>query len=560
MASQALYRKWRSQTFDEIVGQQHVTTTLVNALKLGRVAHAYLFCGPRGTGKTSMARLLAKAVNCLAEEVSQRPCNQCPICLAINEARFMDLIEIDAASNTGVDDIRDLRDKVGFRPAEARIKFYIIDEVHMLSNSAFNALLKTLEEPPGHVIFVLATTEPEKIPATITSRCQRFDFKRIKLNDMVQRLAYIVSEEEFEADQTALAYIAKQGGGSMRDAISLLDQMVAYGGATITFELVQSVLGLGASQSVIELVDALIDQDVATGLDIINQVVNDGIDPRQFARDVVEHLRAVMLVKLGKGVGVSNLTEETLAAVKSQASHIETTFVVNATTRFNAAVAEIRSSLLAMPQLPLELAFVESVISAQTEPASMTQMAVQTAPTAPRVAPSSPPATVSPGAAIVSPHKTPSSEELPTSPGLDSDEAVTVEAVRRCFEQALHDLEEGRTKDGRRGTLIAKALRNAAQLNRVSGNEIHFVTSDIMKEKFEKPQPRANIDDVFSRLLGRPMRVRFWSDREVSISPSLASSNVSTDRDAPKNQPVDEETNTLLKVATEELGGKIVES
>jgi DNA polymerase-3 subunit gamma/tau len=560
MASQALYRKWRSQTFDEIIGQPHVTTTLVNALRLGRVAHAYLFCGPRGTGKTSTARLLAKAVNCLAEEVSDRPCNQCPICVAVNEARLMDLIEIDAASNTGVDDIRDLRDKVSFRPAEARIKFYIIDEVHMLSNSAFNALLKTLEEPPGHVIFVLATTEPEKIPATITSRCQRFDFKRIKLNDMVQRLAHIVSEEGFEADQTALAYIARQGAGSMRDAISLLDQMVAYGGATITLELVQSVLGLGESQSVIELVDALIDQDVALGLDIINQVVNDGIDPRQFAREVVEHLRAVMLVKLGKGVGVSNFTEETLVAVKSQASRIDTALVVNATTRFNAAVAEIRSSLLAMPQLPLELAFVETVISTQTEPASIIQTATQTEPIAPRVSTSRPPTSVSSGVATVSPHKTPPSEPPPTSPVIDGDEEVTVEAVQSCFEQALQDLEEGRTKDGRRGTLIAKALRNAAQLNRVSGNEIHFVTSNIMKEKFEKPQPRANIDDVFSRLLGRPVRVRFWSDRELPISPSPASSNASATHDGPKNQPVDEETNTLLKVATEELGGKIVES
>ena len=220
MASQALYRKWRSQTFDEIIGQQHVTQTLINALKLNRIAHAYLFAGPRGTGKTSMARLLAKAVNCLAEAGVERPCNRCRICVAVNEGRLLDLIEIDAASNTGVDDIRDLRDKVGFRPGEARIKFYIIDEVHMLSNSAFNALLKTLEEPPEHVIFVLATTEPEKIPATITSRCQRFDFKRIKVSDIAERLAFIVAQEGLTAEPTALEYIARQGAGSMRDAIS----------------------------------------------------------------------------------------------------------------------------------------------------------------------------------------------------------------------------------------------------------------------------------------------------------------------------------------------------
>jgi DNA polymerase-3 subunit gamma/tau len=249
MASQALYRKWRSQTFDELVGQAHVTHTLMNALKLGRVAHAYLFAGPRGTGKTSMARLLAKAVNCQAEPGLERPCNRCHICTAINEARLLDLIEIDAASNTGVDDIRDLRDKVSFRPAEARIKFYIIDEAHMLSNSAFNALLKTLEEPPDHVIFVLATTEPERIPATITSRCQRFEFKRIKLHEVTDRLAYIIAQEGFTAEPAALEYIARQGGGSMRDAISLLDQLTAYSSQEITLELVRTVLGSVASRS-----------------------------------------------------------------------------------------------------------------------------------------------------------------------------------------------------------------------------------------------------------------------------------------------------------------------
>ncbi|MDX1521156.1 MAG: DNA polymerase III subunit gamma/tau, partial [Anaerolineae bacterium] len=292
MASQALYRKWRSQTFNEVVGQQHVIQTLSNALELGRVAHAYLFSGPRGTGKTTTARLLAKAVNCQHEEQASRPCNECHICTAINEARLLDLIEIDAASNTGVDDIRDLRDKVGFRPSEAKIKFYIIDEVHMLSNSAFNALLKTLEEPPEHVIFVLATTEPEKIPATITSRCQRFDFKRIRLDAISKHLEHIAQHEGVEAEAAALDFIARQSGGSMRDAISLLDQLIAYGSGSITLELVQTVLGSVTSQSVISLTDAIIDQDVAAGLDVINQVVGDGVDPRQMAREVVEYLRA----------------------------------------------------------------------------------------------------------------------------------------------------------------------------------------------------------------------------------------------------------------------------
>ncbi|MCB0122259.1 MAG: DNA polymerase III subunit gamma/tau, partial [Caldilineaceae bacterium] len=229
--AQALYRKWRSQTFDQVVGQEHVITTLRNALRDNRVAHAYLFAGPRGTGKTSIARILAKALNCTAPE-GERPCDQCPTCVAITEGRMLDLIEIDAASNNSVDDIRDLRDKVNFRPSEGRFKVYIIDEVHMLSISAFNALLKTLEEPPPHARFMLATTEPHKIPATILSRCQRFDLRRIAVPEIVNHLHYIAKEEGFTAEDEALTAIARGAQGCMRDAISLLDQMLSYGNET----------------------------------------------------------------------------------------------------------------------------------------------------------------------------------------------------------------------------------------------------------------------------------------------------------------------------------------
>src|SRR5512139_3622310 len=223
--AQALYRKWRPQTFDEVSGQEHVLHTLRNAIGSGRIAHAYLFSGPRGTGKTTMARLLAKAVNCLNPDPSARPDNTCAICTAITEGRLLDLIELDAASNRGIDEIRDLRDKINFAPGQARYKVYIIDEVHMLTEPAFNALLKTLEEPPPHVIFILVTTDPHKIPATITSRCQRFDFRRIPLQVSVDRLAYIVMQEGLRAEPAALELIARQGTGAMRDAISLLDQL-----------------------------------------------------------------------------------------------------------------------------------------------------------------------------------------------------------------------------------------------------------------------------------------------------------------------------------------------
>ncbi len=529
MASQALYRKWRSQTFDEVIGQHHVTQTLVNALNLERVAHAYLFAGPRGTGKTSTARLLAKAVNCRAEDPATRPCNQCHICLAINEARLLDLIEIDAASNTGVDDIRDLREKVSFRPSEARIKFYIIDEVHMLSNSAFNALLKTLEEPPEHVIFVLATTEPEKIPSTITSRCQRFDFRRIRLNDIVQRLAFIVEQEGVEVEPAALAYIAQQGSGSMRDAISLLDQLTAYGSGTITLNLVQTVLGAVASQSIIALVDALTAGDVAAGLDLINQIVGDGADPRQLAREIVEYLRAVMLVKLGGGAGL-NLPEETLTTMKAQAAKVDAPAIIRATTLFNEALLDIKSGLLTVPQLPLELAFVDAamVATAVAQPA-----AVGAEPLAP---------------SVVQPRSTAKMIALPaqaregTRPGVAIDqEDLTIETVRDCFESVLDEIEK-------KNKLMAETLRSQTRLYKVSGNEIYFITVDMMKDRFEKPQPSLALNEAFSGIIGLPVSVRFLSEKSVSTT-SPGDGEDSADMDSA----------TLLKVA-QELGGKIVDS
>ncbi len=266
--AQALYLKYRPRTFEEIEGQEHIRTTLKNALTLGRISHAYLFTGPRGTGKTTTARVLSKAVNCLSDQ-ADKPCNRCAVCQAINDDRLLDLIEIDAASNTGVDDIRDLRDKVDFRPGEAKYKVYIIDEVHMLSTAAFNALLKTLEEPPPHVIFVLATTDPQKIPATVISRVQRFDFRRLTLKEIIARLTEIAAKEKLQVEPAAIELIARQATGAMRDAISLLDQLTAYGGERITLAQVQGLLGAASSQSVGDVVARLAEKDVAQGLALI---------------------------------------------------------------------------------------------------------------------------------------------------------------------------------------------------------------------------------------------------------------------------------------------------
>ena len=381
--AQALYLKYRPRTFEEIEGQEHIRTTLKNELTLGRISHAYLFTGPRGTGKTTTARVLSKAVNCLSDQ-ADKPCNQCAVCQAINDDRLLDLIEIDAASNTGVDDIRDLRDKVDFRPGEAKYKVYIIDEVHMLSTAAFNALLKTLEEPPPHVIFVLATTDPQKIPATVISRVQRFDFRRLTLKEITARLAEIAAKEKLQVEPAAIELIARQATGAMRDAISLLDQLTAYGGELITLAQVQRLLGAASSQSVGDVVARLAEKDVAQGLALIASTVDAGADPKQLAREIVEYLRGLLLIKAGSGDALT-LTAETQSEMTQRAGQFSADELVRTIRLFSQAGLELRLS--AHPTLPLEIAFVEALMQESRVPQLSTPIAPPPKNTAPKTAP-----------------------------------------------------------------------------------------------------------------------------------------------------------------------------
>ncbi|MEE9583241.1 MAG: DNA polymerase III subunit gamma/tau, partial [Dehalococcoidales bacterium] len=298
MGSQVFYRKWRPQTLAEVVGQEHVTRTLLNALSSERVSHAYLFCGPRGTGKTSSGRILAKAVNCLSSGNGE-PCNTCALCQQITEGRALDVIEIDAASNTGVDDIRALRERVNYAPNQARYKVYIIDEVHMLTTSASNALLKTLEEPPPSVIFILATTEAHKVLPTILSRCQRFDFRRVSQKDMALKLGRICSSEGIKIEPEALRLIARSAAGSLRDAENLLQQLATYYGSDVGLSQAQAMLGITGDERARELVGQIMDSDIAAGLKTINAVSNDGVDLKQFNRELVAYLRGLLLIKNG---------------------------------------------------------------------------------------------------------------------------------------------------------------------------------------------------------------------------------------------------------------------
>nr|MBN1228938.1 DNA polymerase III subunit gamma/tau [Anaerolineae bacterium] len=360
MSSQALYLKWRPLTFDNVVGQEHITYTLRNALISERVGHAYLFSGPRGTGKTTMARLLAKAVNCLDEDPAARPCNACLHCIAVNEARFLDLIEIDAASHTGVDDVRELRERIAYSPGEGRYKIYIVDEVHRFSGAAFDALLKTIEEPPEHAIFVLATTEIHKVPQTIQSRCQRFDFRRLGLAEIIERLRLILDHEGVTAEALALELVARQATGSMRDAISLLDQLIVEPGQMLTLELAQAVLGTANYEAILALIDALIAGNSAAGLDLVNRVIDQGGDPRQFALQTVTHLRHLILVQTGGFELVqAEVMPDMQAVLEGQAQQIPPGALLEIIRIFNEAVSDTRGGW--HPQLPMELAFLKSV-------------------------------------------------------------------------------------------------------------------------------------------------------------------------------------------------------
>ncbi|MEQ8226009.1 MAG: DNA polymerase III subunit gamma/tau [Candidatus Eremiobacterota bacterium] len=297
MSFVSLYRKWRSQTFDEIAGQVHVTKTIKNAIKYERITHAYLFCGPKGTGKTSTARILARALNCEKGPCSN-PCNTCEMCIQISSGSAIDVIEIDGASNRGINEIRDLREKIKYAPTKGRYKVYIVDEVHMLTKEAFNAILKTLEEPPKHVIFVLATTEPHKLLSTILSRCQRFNFRRISINDTINHLKYISKKENLKIEESVLNLIAESSEGSLRDALNSLDQVISFCGRDIKLSDVKIVFGNLSEQVFLELTDCVIKQDGGTILTLARKVIEEGEDITPFIKEFIKYFRDLLILKI----------------------------------------------------------------------------------------------------------------------------------------------------------------------------------------------------------------------------------------------------------------------
>ncbi len=568
MAAQALYRRWRPQTFEDVVGQTHILQTLRNALSTGRVAHAYLFAGPRGTGKTTIARILARAVNCTAAP-DKRPCGECAACRSLVEARAMDLIEIDAASHTGVDNVRDLIEKVQFAPTETQYKVYIIDEVHMLSTPAFNALLKTLEEPPPHALFFLATTEAHKIPATILSRCQRFNFQRIPLSDMVDHLAHICQAEGFQAEPAALELIARTAQGGMRDAISLLDQMVAFGGETITLAQVQSVLGTAADAAVEVLAEHLVNRDAAGGLRLVNQAVDAGVDPRQMAGQLLEYLRGLMLIQNG-GSALLNVTAETLARMEALARRVSAGSLVRMVKLFSEAALAQRGAL--QPQLPLELAVVEASLEAMQAPPMVGTAAPAPAPApmatppvvqrerekaadlppAPQVAAPAAPPPVPPAETKTVKRAAKPVEDSVAAPAASTDNTFLAEPGPDGADVSRLPLLQGQwdvflATVNQQDKRVAGLLKDCYPLEVVGETATLGVYYAFHQSRLEDNKIRHLIEKTLGQMLGGPVKVVF------KLTPKTAAEMAA---ERPKN-PVQEATDDPVVKEALKMGGKI---
>ena len=518
--AEVFYRKWRPKSLSEVFGQEVITKTLRQAVARERIAHAYLFCGTRGTGKTSTARILAKAINCLSPQDGE-PDNECHICVGINEARSLDLIEIDAASNRGIDDIRDLSDKVRFSPNESRYKIYIIDEVHMLTEPAFNALLKTLEEPPAHAVFILATTEAHKVPLTIISRCQRYDFRRIPIDQMVAKLAYISEQEGIEVSDEALHLVARLANGGLRDAENLLEQVVVSYGSPISEDDVRQMLGLGGDEIALELVRHIIGKSIKDGITTVNNATEQGTDLRQLLRGTLEYLRALLLIKTGAGANFG-YSDEIMSRLNTLAADAPMEHLVRALKVF----AGVNMRRDAASTLPLELAVVESatepepVVVAAATPAYAPPQQVsppQAAP--PRNQPASrPPAPQPtyrqpPRQAYQQPAATTAPTEAPGARPASGDDLPDEPAARLAqqWNMIANDLRFVGTR------LKLGAMLRSAKEREVSGHTIilkYPSRSNVerLQQELDNPESKRALDDAIAKAMGSLFQV------EVALS------------------------------------------
>ena len=537
MTSQVYYRKWRPQRFSDLVGQDPVARTLKQALIQKRLAHAYLLCGPRGTGKTSTARILAMAVNCLNPQEDGEPDNACHLCVAFAEGRSLDLIEIDAASNRGIDDIRTLREKVRYAPSESAYKVYVLDEAHMLTDAAADALLKTLEEPPPHVIFILCTTDPQRLPATITSRCQRFDFRRISPTAMAERLHQIAEAEGITVEPEALRVLTRSATGSLRDAENLLEQAVTSLGDSIALEQVRLLLGLADDDRARTLAGHLLRRETADALSLINSIATEGLDLRQFHRLVVEELRELLLLK-SDAQGMVDQPKEVLQEQSALIQDVPLERLLH-TLRLLGRVSFRHDTPGA---LPLELAVVECALD-QPPQTKAPPIAAESRPVEPAPAPTPPPAappqrtteTASRPAASAQPppSETPSQKmtpaaQKPPSPPVPSGIATPAAPRQRDeqWEELIRTLSRSKGRRFNLGALLRACRQHSLEGDTLTLEFTHRSNMERMREEMDYPESRRTFMDAIASALGitSPLNLAFTADNGHPDAPSAQES------------------------------------
>ena len=535
MAYVALYRRWRPESFADLVGQEHISRTLSRAVTTGQTSHAYLFTGPRGTGKTSTAKILARALNC-AEGPTLTPCGVCDSCRSISDGSSMDVFEIDAASNRGIDEIRDLRESVKFAPTEGHYKIYIIDEVHMLTTEAFNALLKTLEEPPERVIFILATTEPHKVPATIQSRCQRYDFHRITVTEIRDRLIYVCKESDIAAEEDALGIIAAQADGGMRDALSILDQCMALAEGTLTAERVQEALGLVGRAWIRRMAGEIAARDAAALIAQLSELLQSGRELKQVLAELAQHFRRLMIAGVGGAVSAAELCAGDAEELRMDAAQFTQEEIMAILRRLNETMQELRTS--PQPRIAVETLLIGLCHTEGTAPsgestapptggadaARIARLEAQVEELAARLAAGGTPVSASASA-------TASAAPSPRLHAVKADGAASKPAPKKAASSAAKEAADGaprqldmkiwqsfQTRLKERNRLAASLLSGAAYEGMT---ETHFFIrpSSDMARDYIKKRHRAVFDEVMTELAGRPLAVVCTGGEEEELPP-----------------------------------------
>ncbi|MEI7891373.1 MAG: DNA polymerase III subunit gamma/tau [bacterium] len=585
--SLSLYRKYRPLTFSDVIGQTHIVQTLSNAILHNRIGHAYLFTGPRGTGKTTMARIFARAVNCQNPKGAD-PCLECDVCKNITQGTSLDIFEIDAASNTGVDNIRELRENVKFPPSQAKFKVYIIDEVHMLSTGAFNALLKTLEEPPAHVIFILATTEIHKVPETIISRCQRYDFTRLSLEHIIEKLSAIASKENITVEKDALEMIAIAAEGGMRDAESLLAQVMALEDKKITAKEVEEILGTTQRQSLEAMVTYLLKKDSASAITLVNELSKDGYDLDVFNKSFLNYLRQVMLVcvdeKLAK-IFSYELTKDQAFALLEQAKNHKPAEILTIIQCFAEIAGKMKSAFI--PQLPLEMAIIKATNSdTQNQTAPQQQNTANAAPAyqqkaAPIAAPISQPVETfsmptPPQAQKIAPAPAlpPTSNQVAPSAPFQAEEAIQIPDEKELAEPKLikneaqiadsdfsiNDIKKNWGQFIRDIKLINHSLSAVLQSCQPISVDAGIVTIaakfTFHKDKLNEYGNKLTLEETFAKILGLRLLIKVITADEAGIT---IASSLTTHSSNSGAEQTPSETSSLLSDAMGIMGGNIVQ-